>query len=168
MGRSEVIVLMGVSGCGKSTVGRSLSKVTGFAFYDADDFHPRSNVEKMRQGVPLTDADRQPWLEALAQFLGQKSKKGESVVLACSALKERYRAVLSSGQPSIKFVFLDGSSEIIEARLKAREGHFMPVGLLDSQLQALEIPENAQRVSIDQPVSVIVEEICSRFWPENL
>lgn len=168
MGQSQIIILMGVSGCGKSTVGRSLSKVTGFPFFDADDFHPRANIEKMKQGVPLTDEDRQPWLEALLLLLDENAKSGSSLVLACSALKERYRAVLSSGQASPQFVYLEGNADLLAGRLEARENHFMPQSLLDSQLQTLEVPENAMRVSIDQPVSVIVDQICTTFWPEHL
>lgn len=161
----EVVIIMGVSGCGKSTVGRAFADTTGFAFLDADDFHPASNIEKMKRGQPLTDEDRQPWLQALVDCLDRSCQAGENIVLACSALKNRYRDKLSSGVATPRYVFLEGSVALIEARLRMREGHFMPGGLLKSQFEALEVPEEAECVSIDQPVDAIVREIDRRLWP---
>lgn len=161
----EVVIIMGVSGCGKSTVGRAFADKSGFAFFDADDFHPARNIEKMKSGEPLTDEDRQPWLQALVDLLDQQCLAGENIILACSALKNQYRDILSSGAASPRYVFLEGSASLIEARLRRREGHFMPGSLLKSQFEALEVPEEAERVSIDQPVDAIVSEISRRLWP---
>ncbi|WP_417450142.1 gluconokinase [Kordiimonas sp.] len=157
------IVIMGVSGCGKSTVGRCLADRLGYSFFDADDFHPASNVEKMRAGVPLNDEDRQPWLERLVRLMDEQMSMGEGVVLACSALKGRYRRVLSSGQVVPRFVFLDGTREVIAARMGGRDGHFMPLSLLDSQFDALEVPSVAIKVDVDRPVDVLISEIERRL-----
>lgn len=161
----EVVIIMGVSGCGKSTVGRAFADKAGFAFLDADDFHPARNIEKMKKGEPLTDEDRQPWLQALVDLLGRRCLAGENIVLACSALKNRYRDILSSGAASPRYVFLEGSASLIKARLQGREGHFMPGSLLKSQFDTLEVPDKAERVSIDRPVDAIVQEISRRLWP---
>ncbi len=161
----EVVIIMGVSGCGKSTVGRAFAAAAGFTFHDADDLHPVSNIEKMKNGQPLSDEDRLPWLQALVDLMDRSCLAGENIVLACSALKNRYRDTLSSGVSSPRYVFLDGSAALIEARLRGREGHFMPGSLLKSQFDALEVPEVAERVSIDQPVDAIAQEISRRLWP---
>lgn len=153
------IVVMGVSGCGKSTVGRLLAARLGIPFHDADDFHPESNVRKMAAGKPLNDTDRWPWLGVLAALLADNEKAGSSVVLACSALKVSYRRALAAEGAAIRFVYLKGGPEVIGARLEARHGHFMPTSLMASQFDALEPPRNAIAVSIDQPIDMIVQEI---------
>ncbi len=125
-----VIVLMGVSGSGKTAVGERLAEALGGTFAEGDAYHPPANVEKMKSGHPLDDADRQPWLETLAREIGRWLDAGQNVVLACSALKQRYRDILKGGRPGVRFVYLRGSEELIAARLKQRRGHYMPASLL--------------------------------------
>ena len=148
---------MGVCGSGKSTVGLALAEKCGGVFLDADDFHPQANIDKMKRGEPLDDADRAPWLATLAELLSKSSDK--PVFLACSALKARYREVLSAGRGGVRFVHLSGTPELIRARLRARPGHFMPESLIDSQFAALETPQGALSVDIDQSVEAIVATI---------
>jgi len=131
-------VFMGISGSGKTTVARGVAERLGLPFADADDFHPAANIAKMSNGIPLTDADRLPWLRTLAAWLGERERHGESSVLACSALRRSYRDILRGGAPGVFFVHLHGSADLIAERLRSRRGHFMPAGLLDSQLSALE------------------------------
>jgi gluconokinase len=157
------IVLMGVCGSGKTTVGLQLAERLGWAFHDADDFHPKDNKRKMNQGMPLTDEDRVPWLLALQTLLRDNRQAGRSILLACSALKERYREVLADGDPDVRFVLLDGSRELIAGRLDARKGHYMNPGLLDSQFAALEVPQNALSVSIAGTPEEIADEIQDRL-----
>ena len=162
-GRRECLVLMGVSGSGKTTVGQRLAAELGGDFADADDFHSAANKEKMAARLPLTDEDRQPWLEALQRFIAARSRE-RPLVVACSALREAYRLVLTpEGQEDIRFVHLDGSPELIAARLRARAGHFMPPELLQSQLATLEPPADAITASIDQPVESVVWEIMGKL-----
>lgn len=144
-----VIVLMGVTGCGKTTVGRLLASDLGWAFYDADDFHPAENVEKMRQGIPLSDDDRMPWLESLRNLIDSAHKENSNVILACSALKEKYREMLSHELKPVKFIFLNGPFELIKSRLEARKGHYMNPTLLASQFEALEQPSPEEAVFVD-------------------
>jgi gluconokinase len=153
---------MGVSGSGKTTIGRGLAGELGWRFYDADDFHPRSNVEKMARGVPLDDEDRAPWLESLRDLIRLCLGRGESAVLACSALKRSYRAYLLIDE-NVKLVYLKGDYELIDERLKNRRGHFMKSKLLDSQFAALEEPERGLTVDISLPPEKIIETIRSRF-----
>ena len=154
-----VIIVMGVSGCGKTTVGKLLAERLGLPFYDADDFHPAENVEKMKSGEPLTDADRHPWLAALSWEI-EKWNEDDGAVLACSALKRNYRAILNPDKSDrVKFVYLKGNEEIILHRMQQREGHYMPPGLLRSQFEALEEPEDATTVSIELSPEEIVEKI---------
>lgn len=150
---------MGVTGCGKTTIGRLLADALSLPFIDADDHHPEQNIDKMSQGIPLTDEDRQPWLQKLAFILrSEQQKKG--IVLACSALKESYRSLLQSQvKESITWICLEGSEQIIRERMKNRKDHFMPETLLHSQLTTLEKPQYAHCVSIDAPPGTIVEEI---------
>lgn len=155
----SAVVLMGVCGSGKTTVGIALSERCGGVFYDADDFHPLSNIAKMKRGEPLDDADRAPWLDELTMRLAAASVAHPPVVLACSALKEQYRDILRSGCADLQFVHLSGTPEVIRTRLAARSGHFMPDVLIDSQFAALEAPTNALVVDIDSPVDEVVETI---------
>ena len=154
----EVIYIMGVSGSGKTTVGRALAAATGIAFYDGDDFHPPANVEKMQAGQALTDQDRAGWLSAIHQFASQRMEQGHSVIIACSALKERYRQQLSAGmEQEVCWVWLHGSYALIRGRMKKRAGHFMPPALLQSQFDTLEPPENALKIDIRRPLSEIID-----------
>jgi gluconokinase len=156
------IVVMGVSGAGKTVVGRRLADRLGWEFHDADGFHPAANVAKMRAGTPLTDADRQPWLERLAAFLSAAVAGSPPVVLACSALARRHREALGLPNARIRLVHLSGTPEVIRSRLVQRAGHFMPATLLDSQLAALEPPQAAETpIVID--VSGEPEEIVGRI-----
>lgn len=159
----RLIVVIGVCGCGKSTLGTSLAKHLRKPFLDADDFHPASNKNKMAQGIPLDDVDRWPWLDALADALAVKGKRAGMAVAACSALRRSYRErlVLMAGEP-ILFVMLEGSRELIAERLSLRTGHFMPAAMLDSQLATLEPPccdEQAITLDIAQPIAAMVNEV---------
>ncbi len=160
------LVVMGVSGSGKSTVADRLAARLGWSYEDGDGFHPASNVAKMSAGQPLTDEDRWPWLQAIADEIDRLSATGERVVIACSALKRSYREVLVHGRDDIRIVLLDGTQDLIAARLAARKGHFMPPGLLASQFRTLERPEADERpiiVSIDAPVEQIVDDIVTQL-----
>ncbi|MEO3873492.1 gluconokinase [Nonomuraea sp. B12E4] len=137
-GLTRHVVVMGVSGAGKTTVARGIGALTGLRFAEADDFHPEANVARMRAGIPLDDADRWPWLRALASWMAARHAEGVSTVLACSALKRSYRDVLRQGPPQVEFVHLDGPAELIRDRMARRTGHFMAAGLLDSQRAILE------------------------------
>lgn len=153
-----VIVVMGVSGSGKSTVGKLLAERLGVPYAEADDFHPAANVAKMSAGRPLDDADRAPWLDAIADWTAGRGDRGG--VVSCSALRRRYRDRLRAAAPGVFFVHLDGPAELIAARLASREQHFMPPGLLESQLDALEplAPDEAGAVvPIDRGTQVITE-----------
>jgi gluconokinase len=140
-----IVVVMGVSGVGKTTVGKHLADALGARFLEGDDFHPKANIEKMSHGEPLTDADRKPWLERLASELDASRAKGESVVLTCSALRRLYRDILRAGHDDVDFVFLYADQAVIQKRIDARKGHFMPPSLLDSQFAALERPGSEER-----------------------
>lgn len=157
-----VVVLMGVCGCGKTTVGRALAAEMGWRFLDADDFHPEANVARMRAGVPLTDADRWPWLDRLAAESAAINARGEHAVLACSALRQAYRERLARGG-DVRFVYLKGDRATIAPRLGARAGHYMPASLLDSQLATLEEPADAIivdiRLSIEEQVAAIRSQV---------
>jgi carbohydrate kinase (thermoresistant glucokinase family) len=152
----HLIVLMGVSGCGKTSVGTALAELNSLPFFDADDYHPQSNKQKMQSGIPLEDQDRIPWLERLNQLM--KSHKDSGMVLACSALKQSYRVLLSK-DIQIKWVYLRGDFELIYRRMADRKDHFMPERLLQSQFDILEEPKEAVVVDIDQSVESIVLEI---------
>jgi gluconokinase len=157
---------MGVSGSGKSTVADRLATRLGWRYEDGDSFHPPSSVAKMSAGQPLTDGDRWPWLQAIADEIDRLSAAGERAVIACSALKRAYREVLVHGRDDVRIVFLDGTQDLIAARLAARKGHFMPPGLLASQFRTLERPDADERpitVSIDAPVERIVDDIVTQL-----
>lgn len=158
-----LVVVGGVSGAGKSRIGQLLAERMAMRFFDADDFHPASNVEKMANGIPLDDDDRMPWLEVLAVRLAGWEKEG-GAVLACSALKESYRAVLeSSCTGPIQWIFLTGSEMLLAERLSSRKGHYFDPMLLKSQLDSLEIPDYGWQVDIDAAPEEIVENILERL-----
>ena len=156
-----IILLMGVSGSGKTTIGKLLATSLGWQFSDADDFHSSENVEKMRRGIPLTEADRTPWLRDLQATLKRWLQENKNVVLACSALKDSYRQFLLIDHDRIKLVYLKGSHQLIQKRLQERHNHYMPEQLLDSQFNTLEEPLGALLVEIAQPPQVIVQTIRS-------
>lgn len=159
-----VVILMGVSGTGKTTVGQLLATSLGWAFVEADDFHPPANVAKMQGGTPLDDDDRRPWLAALRDRIDAACTRSESVVMACSALKQQYRDELGEGCPgTVRFVYLTGSEQIIRDRLEAREGHFMDPALLRSQFDALEPPADAVRVDVGPSPEQIAADIRRRL-----
>ncbi|WP_081426837.1 gluconokinase [Sorangium cellulosum] len=143
-----IVLVMGVSGAGKTTVGQRLARDLGWEFVDADDLHPPTNVEKMRAGKPLDDQDRAPWLAALSACIRRLLDEGREAVIACSALKAAYRAQLLVDPARMRLVHLTGDPSLIAARLAARSNHFMPAGLLSTQLAALEPPEDALRVDV--------------------
>lgn len=153
-----IVIVMGVVGAGKTTIGKLLASELGWQFADADDFHPASNVEKISHGVPLTDEDREPWLDRLRGAILQWIANGQSTVLACSALKRSYRAKLQAA-PEVRFVFLKGSAALIAQRLRARHGHFAGEAILASQLVDLEQPEDAVTVDISGTPQQIVDQI---------
>lgn len=157
------IVVMGVSGSGKSTVGAALARHFGVAFRDADEFHPAANVAKMSAGTPLTDEDRWPWLDAIGAALAQAGREGRGIVVGCSALKRIYRDRLrAAARRPLVFVHLTGSRVTLAKRMQTRKGHFMPASLLDSQLATLEPPgpdEGAITVSVEQPVAKVVDAV---------
>jgi gluconokinase len=165
-GSIAAIVVMVVSGSGKSTVAAALARRLGMSYRDGDEFHPRANIEKMRAGIALTDDDRKPWLAAIAGAIDHAAKTDMPLVVACSALKRAYRDVLVHGRPDVRIVYLQGAPSLIAERLARRHGHFMPASLLASQFDALQEPETdepAVMVSIDPPVEAIVDEIVQQL-----
>jgi gluconokinase len=163
------VIVMGVSGCGKSSVGALLAERLGLGFAEGDALHPPANVEKMAKGTPLTDDDRWPWLTRIGRDIAAAQNAGEGIVVSCSALKRSYRDLLrrEAGGP-LQFVYLEGSHALLLSRMGARTGHFMPVALLDSQLATLEVPTGEPgvvTVSIDQSVEDIVEDALSGLAP---
>lgn len=154
-----IIIVTGVSGAGKTTVGKKLAGELGWAFYDADDFHSQANIKKMASGIPLTDADRAAWLDELARLISRLDQKGQSAVLACSALKKAYRSKLADAATDVKFVYLKGNYDLISRRMKARHEHFMKVKLLASQFKTLEEPKNALSVEAAQSPATTVRQI---------
>jgi gluconokinase len=156
------LIVMGVSGSGKSTIADKLAERLRWSYEDGDKFHPASNVAKMSAGHPLTDEDRWPWLQAIADEIDRVCRAGQRAVIACSALKRAYRDILVHGRSDVRIIYLKGTQELIARRLATRKNHFMPPGLLDSQFRTLEPPdtrENPVTVSIDAPVDAIVDAI---------
>jgi gluconokinase len=161
-----IVVLAGVSGSGKTTVGELLASRLAWPFIDGDSLHPAANIAKMRAGVPLTDEDRWPWLEAVAAVMDKHIAAGQSAVVACSALKRSYRDLLLAGRPAACMVFLDTGHDLLAARLAARHGHFFRADLLDSQLADLEYPQPAERILVLPAVGTpeqVAQRIISRL-----
>jgi len=154
-----ITIVMGVSGSGKTTVGKLLAQSLNWDFSDADDFHPSANIEKMSRGIPLEDADRLPWLLQLQAAIDRWLLENKNVVLACSALKASYREMLCRDLQRMKIVYLKGSFHLLATRLKTRENHYMKADLLLSQLETLEEPEDAIIIDASQPLELIVNQI---------
>jgi gluconokinase len=166
MTAAPILVVMGVSGAGKTTVGELIAKRLGWAFVDGDDLHPKANIYKMRSGVPLTDADRAPWLAAIGAWIDARGVAGEPGVVACSALKRAYRDGLRAGRPQVRIVYLRGSQSEIAERLAQRSGHFWPAGLLASQFADLEEPspdEDAIVVGIGETPEAVADNIIAKL-----
>ncbi|MFI6521864.1 gluconokinase [Spirillospora sp. NPDC050679] len=164
-----VVVVTGVSGSGKTTVGRLVAERLGWPYAEADDFHPPANITKMRAGTPLTDADRRPWLEAIAAWIDGRLAAGEPGVVTCSALKRSYRDLLAGGRERVLLVHLDGDRELIARRISERSGHFFKPEMLDSQFRDLEPPapdEPVVRVPIDAPPPEVARRIAELARPE--
>jgi gluconokinase len=158
MKEGAVFIVMGVSGCGKSTMAQKLAEATGGGWLDGDDFHPAENKAKMSAGIPLTDEDRQPWLDRLNTELRARAGSGQALFLACSALKQKYRDRLSVGLGDVRFVYLQGSFDLIHNRLMQRKNHFMPPGLLESQFSDLEEPLHAITLDISRTENQLVKD----------
>lgn len=159
---------MGVSGSGKTTVGKLLSKRVGWPFEEGDKLHPKANVEKMRAGIPLTDADREPWLRAVAAWIEQRRREGTGGIVSCSALKRTYRAIIIGARNDVRLVYLRGEHDVIADRIATRRHHFMPASLLQSQFDTLEEPgpdENAITVDVAPPPRQIVAAILRALTP---
>jgi len=157
--KTRFFIVMGVSGCGKSSVGQSLAQFLGWDFYDADDFHPPENVVKMANGIPLDDSDRAPWLASLHELISSSLKADKPGVLACSALKERYRKQLTNGNSGVQIVYLKGGYDLIWSRMEKRTDHYMKPHMLKSQFETLEEPSNALTIDISISLDDIVQEI---------
>jgi gluconokinase len=156
------IIVMGVAGCGKTSIGKALAARLRWDFYDADDFHPPENVAKMASGIPLDDADRTPWLAALHDLISSSLERSQPGVLACSALKERYRQQLLEGNEDVQIVYLKGSYDLIWSRMEKRTDHYMKPQMLQSQFDALEEPTNALTVDI----SMSVDDLLQAIWKQ--
>lgn len=154
-----IIIVIGVSGSGKTVVGEQLAKRLNYEFQDADDFHSPENIEKMRQNIPLNDQDRQPWLQKLRKTIQQWLQQDKNVILACSGLKQDYRKQLLVNPQQMQIVYLKGSYELIEKRLKQRSGHYMKADLLHSQFEDLEEPSAAIEIDISQSTEEIIQQI---------
>jgi gluconokinase len=160
---SLVVVLMGVAGCGKTTVGQKLAAALGWSFRDADEFHPPANIAKMAAGVPLDDADREPWLAAIRAHIAETLARGENAVVTCSALKARYREAVVPDPARVKLVHLHGSYDQILERLRARPGHFMKPAMLQSQFADLEVPTDALTLDVSRAPEELVAAIRQTF-----
>lgn len=161
--RPTVLIFMGVTGVGKTTIAKLFAKKTGAVFYEGDDFHSPENIEKMRSGVPLTDDDREKWLRTLRELIVGLLAANEFAVMTCSALKSEYRELLQGGDSRVQFVYLTGPRAVIEERLKARRNHFMPPTLLDSQFAILEPPSGALTFSCEKTPAEIVTALIQVF-----
>jgi len=157
--KTHFFIVMGVSGCGKSSICKALAENLGWDFHDADDFHPPANVAKMASGIPLDDSDRAPWLDSLHDLISSSLTQNRPGVLACSALKERYRQQLMKGNDGVQLVYLKGSYDLIWSRMIARKDHWMKPHMLQSQFTTLEEPANALTVDVSLSIDEIVQEI---------
>ncbi len=163
-----VLIFIGVSASGKTTLGQAMADATGWTFLDGDDFHPPANMDKMQRGHPLDDHDRTPWLLRLRQEIEKALEKKRPLLMACSALKLSYREVLQRDDKRVKFIYLDASRELIRQRLEARTDHFMPPGLLDSQFEALEAPQG-DILALDAalPTDTLLRQVYETFLPDQ-
>jgi gluconokinase len=161
--KTRFVMVMGVAGSGKTTVGELLARQLGWSFYDADAFHPPANIEKMANGIPLNDVDRAPWLTALHSLISNSLRENRPAVLACSALKESYRQRLLEENDGVQVVYLKGSYDLLWSRLSHRHDHYMKPQMLQSQFEALEEPENALTVEVSMPVNALVNEILKQL-----
>ncbi len=164
MAQPTGFLIMGVSGSGKTSVGMSLAQKLGWNFFDADDFHPAENIAKMAAGIPLNDSDRSPWLAALHQLLSSTLKSNRHPILACSALKQKYRTQLMDGLAGLELVYLKGNYDLIWSRMSAREGHYMKPEMLRSQFAALEEPTDAFAVDISISLDDMIDQILARYF----
>ena len=163
---TSFLVVMGVSGSGKTTIAQALALRLGWPIKESDTFHSEANVAKMHGGIPLTDADRQPWLEAVAEWIDRRRAEGQPGIVTCSALKRNYRRVIIGSRPDVRLVYLRGKHAVIAERLASRKGHFMPPRLLQSQLDTLEEPGDDEQplvVDIGQAAALITEQIIGRL-----
>lgn len=160
-----IILLMGVAGSGKTTVGRMLAERLRWSYYEADDFHPPANKQKMGAGIPLNDEDRAPWLGAIHHAMQECATQNRPSIFTCSALKARYREVLSAGLPQLKWVFLHAPRDVLLERLQHRSGHYMKASMLDSQFAALETPTDALAIDVRHPPEEIVDLVLRRLQP---
>jgi gluconokinase len=156
-------IVMGVSGCGKTSVGKALASNLAWGFYDADDFHPPANISKMAKGIPLNDIDRAPWLAMLHDLISSNLKHNEPGVLACSGLKERYRKQLMDGNDGVQLIYLKGSYDLIWSRMAVRKEHYMQPEMLQSQFDTLEEPVNALTIDISSPVDEILSKVLEQM-----
>ena len=154
-----IVLLMGVAGSGKTTIGRQLATELHWPYFEADDFHSTANKAKMGSGVPLDDTDRAPWLAAIRTAMDECVAQNRNAVFSCSALKEKYRAVLATGLPGLRLFYLSGDRDLLLQRIAGRAGHYMKPGMLDSQLAALEPPAAALKLDINRPPEALVAEI---------
>ncbi|MCB9421872.1 MAG: gluconokinase [Ardenticatenaceae bacterium] len=161
--KPNVIILMGVIGVGKIEIGEELAEELGWVFYNGADFHPQANIDKINEGIPLTDEDRQPWLETLNKLIHKHIQQGQHAVLACSALKQSYRDTLLVGNESAVFVYLKGSPTLIGARLRQRLGQLVKANIVASQYEALEEPEGVLTIEADEPPKTIIKRILKEF-----
>lgn len=161
--KTRFFIVMGVSGCGKSSIGEALAQALGWGFYDADDFHPPENVAKMAGGIPLDDSDRTPWLAALHELISSSLKADRPGVLACSALKERYRQQLTGNDEAVQIVHLKGNYDLIWSRMETRTDHYMKPHMLKSQFETLEEPANAITVDVSLSVDEIVQVVLDQM-----
>lgn len=164
-----IIVFMGISGSGKSTLGQMTAERLNVPFEEGDAYHPKSNVEKMAAGIPLTDEDRKPWLQILANAMTDWTSKGETRVLSCSALRKRYRDQFRAATSDLRFVFLDGAVDLVRNRMQERQSHFMPVALIESQIADLEVPEGEEdviRLDISAAPEELVDDVVAKLKAE--